>query len=299
MSRETKTDPTADESGSASGTAAAELPTGEIGEHAAAEPVAHTLTGDIRTHESFSSAHLPSEHTVLVYLPPGYEQDVDRRYPVLYLHDGQNVFDQATAFGEEWRVDETAQEMITARSIEPLIIVGIYNAGTARIEEYTPTYDDEMDAGGMADQYARMLVEELKPFIDATYRTRPGAECTGLGGSSLGGLVTLHTALRHPGVFTRLAILSPAVWWDGRVLLSEVLRLAEKPSLRIWLDIGTNEGKEALADSRLLRDALWAKGWREGVDFSYHEAEGAGHDEGAWASRMGMVLQYLFPPDGD
>src|SRR5437762_1541334 len=99
----------------------------------------HSLTGDIRTHENFHSRFLEHDRTVIVYLPPGYEAHVDVRYPVLYLHDGQNVFDQATSFGEEWHVDETAQQLITAGKIEPIIVVGVYNTGEHRIDEYTPT----------------------------------------------------------------------------------------------------------------------------------------------------------------
>ena len=115
---------------------------------------------------------------MLVYLPPDYDPATADRYPVLYLHDGQNVFDQATSFGDEWRVDETAQELITAGRIEPIIVVGIYNTGEHRVDEYTPTPSADGKTGGHADDYGRMLVEELKPFIDATYKTLPGAANT-------------------------------------------------------------------------------------------------------------------------
>src|SRR5438309_4937537 len=133
----------------------------------------HTLTGDIRVHKSFHSKILNNDRDVVVYLPPGYESNKNKRYAVLYLHDGQNLFDGATSFipGKEWRVDETAESLITAGKIKPLIIVCIYNASKARIDEYTPTADEKYKMGGEADLYGRMLVEELKPFIDATYRT--------------------------------------------------------------------------------------------------------------------------------
>src|SRR3954466_8939904 len=125
----------------------------------------HTLTGDIRIHEDFHSKHLEHDRTVIVYLPPGYDEKTPDRYPVLYLHDGQNVFDQATSFSEEWRVDETAQQLIVTGKIEPIIIVGIYNTGEHRVDEYTPTARPD-GHGGKADAYGRMLVEELKKFID-------------------------------------------------------------------------------------------------------------------------------------
>ena len=255
----------------------------------------HTLTGDFRTHESFHSKFLEWDHTLIVFRPPGYDADAARRYPVLYLHDGQNIFDQATSVGQEWRVDETALGLITAGQMAPIVIVGIYNTGEHRIDEYTPTVDAEHHHGGKADQYGRMLVEEIKPFIDREYRTLPDAPNTGLGGSSLGGLLTMHLGLRHPGVFSRLAALSPSVWWDNRIIVREVNELPAKLPLRIWLDAGTQEGEEVIADARALRDALVAKGWIVGQDLTYIEAEGAQHNEASWASRVDSVLKFLYP----
>jgi predicted alpha/beta superfamily hydrolase len=263
----------------------------------------HTLAGEFRTHKNFHSKYLSSDRDVLVYLPPGYEKNKRERYPVLYLHDGQNLFDGATSFikGAEWQVDETAQSLIKMRAIAPLIIVGIYNAGKDRVDEYTPTPDTSHNMGGKADLYGRMIVEELKPFIDAEYRTLPDAKNTGLGGSSLGGLVSLHLALKYPQMFGRVAVVSPSVWWDNKEILREVEALTKAPALRIWLDIGTKEGgnqeadKVTAANARLLRDALIRKGWKEGVDLKYLEAEGAEHNERAWAQRVGPMLRFLFP----
>jgi predicted alpha/beta superfamily hydrolase len=255
----------------------------------------HTLSGDFRTHEAFHSQHVEWDHTLIVFRPPGYDQDQVRRYPVLYLHDGQNVFDKATSVGEEWRVDETALGLITGGAVEPLLIVGIYNTGEHRIEEYTPSADPEKKVGGKADAYGRMLVEEIKPFIDREYRTRPDAPSTGLGGSSLGGLLTIHLGIRHPGVFGKLAALSPSVWWDNKLIVREVGELTGKLPLKIWLDAGTGEGEKVVADARDLKDALLKKGWIEGLDLAYMEAEGGEHNEASWASRVDAVLRFLFP----
>ncbi len=254
-------------------------------------------SGDFRKHPGFRSNFLPTARDVLVYLPPGYEEDAARRYPVLYLHDGQNLFDPATAFipGQHWRVGETAQALINSGVIEPLIIVGIYNTGHGRVDEYTPTRDVRFNAGGRAGDYGRMIVEELKPFVDARYRTRQGAEHTGLGGSSLGGLVSLHLGLLYPEVFGNLAVLSPSVWWDNRRILREVEALRARPRTRIWLDMGTAEGAHATNNSRLLRDALVAKGWTLRKDLKYFEAVGGQHNELAWATRVGPFLRFLFP----
>jgi predicted alpha/beta superfamily hydrolase len=258
----------------------------------------HTLTGTFRLHKRFRSRFLEHDRRVIVYLPPNYEESRRRgtRYPVLYLHDGQNLFDRATAFGgEEWRVDETAQSLIEQRAIEPLIIVGVYNSGDHRIREYTPTPDPHVDAGGGADYYGRMLVEELKPLIDRRYRTLPGAASTGLGGSSLGGLVTMYLGLKYPTVFSRLAMISPAVWWDRRVIVQRVEELEGKLPLRIWLECGTAEGKSVCTNARLLRDALVAKGWAVDDDLAYAEVEGGEHNERSWAARVDPMLRFLFP----
>ena len=262
----------------------------------------HTLTGDIRLHKTFHSKLLNNDRDVIVYLPPGYEANKTKRYSVFYLHDGQNLFDGATSFipGQEWRVDETAQTLILAGKIEPLIIVGIYNTGKDRVNEYTATEDAKYKAGGKADLYGRFLIEELKPFIDSTYRTKKDAAHTGLGGSSLGGLVSLYLGLKYPNVFSRIAVVSPAVWWADNQIV-HYTEAHPKQSLRIWLDIGTKEGrdtKEAQATvdgARLLKEALIKKGWKPEKDLKYFEAEGAEHNERAWAARVQQILEFLFP----
>jgi predicted alpha/beta superfamily hydrolase len=265
----------------------------------AAQERPHTLTGDIRMHRSFHSKFLPTDRDIIVYLPPGYEKERKERYPVLYLHDGQNLFDGATSFipGLEWRVDETAQALIASKQIRPLIIVGVYNAGKERVDEYTPTKDAQVKQGGLADLYGRMLVEELKPFIDSQYRTLRGAKDTGLGGSSLGGLVSLYLGIKYPQVFGKLAVVSPSVWWDNKMIVRSVEALHRRPHTRIWMDIGTKEGRtpaEATRDTRSLRDALISKGWKENADFKYFEAEGAEHNEKAWSERVEMILKFLY-----
>jgi len=259
----------------------------------------HTLTGDIRFHKNFHSRFVSRDRDVIVYLPPGYRRSRVKRYPVLYMHDGQNLMDGATSFvpGKEWRVDETAQRLIKSKVIEPLIIVGIYNTGVDRIDEYTPTRDEGRQMGGSADDYGHMLVLELKPFIDSSYRTLTGAPHTAMAGSSLGGLVTMYLGLKYSHVFGKLAVLSPSAWWDNRVITRRVKELASKPNVKIWLDTGTAEGKDgdALREAALLRDALLQKGWKLNEDLKYFEAQGGIHDEAAWAERVEPVLRFLFP----
>jgi predicted alpha/beta superfamily hydrolase len=251
------------------------------------------LMGIIRYHRGVSSAFLSRSRDVIVYLPPDYFDSPERRYPVLYMHDGQNLMDASTANSGEWRVDETAEQLIQGGTVEPLIIVGVSNTPD-RIAEYTPVSDARY-GGGNADNYGRFLVEELKPMIDARYRTRPGPEDTGLAGSSLGGLVSLYLGLKYPDTFTRLGVISPSVWWANEDIVTRVKALDTRPPLRLWVDMGSNEDKTAIAEAQRLRDALVAEGWGS-ADLKYVEVEGAGHNEGAWSARFGDVLRFLFPP---
>jgi predicted alpha/beta superfamily hydrolase len=146
-----------------------------------------------------------------------------------------------------------------------------------------------------------MLVDEVKPFIDGNYRTLKDAQHTGLGGSSLGGLVTLYLGLKYPKVFGRLAVVSPSVWFADKHIVNYVNALAAKPNVRIWMDMGTKEGgaaedaQRAVSDAQLLRDTLVKKGWKTGEDLQYLEAEGAEHNESAWAERVAGILTFLFP----
>ncbi len=254
--------------------------------------------GRLRLHRRFPSRYLSTPRDIIVYLPPGYSS-ARQLYPVFYLQDGQNLFDAATAFaGQEWRADQTADWLINSGRIEPLILVGIYNTGIRRVSEYTPTRDPGSRKGGKAQRYAQMLANDIKPFIERHYRVRKGAQHCGAGGSSLGALVSLSAGLHYPGVFGKLAIMSPSVWWDQRSVLSMVAHYKAEARARIWLDTGTAEGGQpdtVVHDARLLRDALIAKGWRPGINLQYTEDVGAGHNEAAWSHRFASVLEYLFP----
>jgi predicted alpha/beta superfamily hydrolase len=249
-------------------------------------------------HRGFRSRILPDSRDLIVYLPPEYEADALRHYPVLYLNDGQNLFDPETSFikGRTWQVRESADAAIAAGEVEPLIIVGIYNTGDRRLAEYTHERDWQM-GGGEADSYGALLTRELMPWIAEHYRVRAGREHTGLGGSSLGGLVSLYLGLKYPEVFGRLAVLSPSVWWNHKSILGVLNETA--PLLRhlprIWLDVGDREGRTTLKDTELLAKRLRAQGWRDEESVHFEKALGGTHDEASWALRVRPMLRFLFP----
>ncbi len=254
----------------------------------------------------FRSRWLPSRRDVTVWLPEAYLEEPERRFPVFYLHDGQNVFDGRTAYiaGHTWQAIEAADALTSAGRMEPVILVGVANAGKKRLEEYTPTRDAKM-GGGVGNRYGKLLVEELKPLVDRSFRTLTDAANTGLGGSSLGGLISLALGLEYPQVFGRLAVLSPSVWWNQRSLLNLVsdFKIGSLPEgvarPKIWLDIGTSEGLKHLRDADLLHRRLQLRGWKDGTDLRYLRVEGGVHTEDAWAARFGEVLEFLFPGDSE
>ncbi len=252
-------------------------------------------TPNLCKHEGFRSRFLRNQRDLIVYTPPGYSGQSRRRFPVLYLHDGQNLFDGATSFipGQDWHVGQTADRCIQTGSVAPLIIVGMYNT-TARIREYTPTQAPKL-GGGRADRYAKFLIEEVKPFVDREYRTLSGARHTGIGGSSLGGLVSLYLGLKHSRIFGRIAALSPSVWWNQLVIHRFARAAIVEPRPRIWLDIGTREGPRIVQDVEKFRDVLLKKGWQLEHDLHYERVEGAEHNEAAWARRVEPFLRFLYP----
>ena len=225
--------------------------------------------GRLERLHGFASQILGNSRQVTVYLPAGYDEHPEMRYPVLYMQDGQNLFDADRAYvpGNHWRLQEAADAAIGERTARAMIIVGVDHAGPGRADEYTPVRDEKHNGGGRAEDYARFLIEELKPAIDAQFRTLPDPDNTAVGGSSLGGLISLYLALKHPEVFRRAAVMSPSVWWSGRAILNDVDAYTG-PAPRMWVDIGGREGGEALNDARTLRDRIAPKGWD---DFEFYE----------------------------
>jgi predicted alpha/beta superfamily hydrolase len=246
--------------------------------------------------KQFQSHFLPDARDIEVYLPEAYTNEPARRFPVFYLHDGQNLFDSRTSYipDRTWQAHTTADRLTRDGLIEPVILVGINNTGVRRMAEYTPTRDPRL-GGGDGDLYGRLLVEELKPRIDRGFRTLPDAANTALGGSSLGGLISLYLGFTYPDVFSKLAVLSPSIWWNDRSILRTITAGRTRPDLRIWLDMGTAEGLRHLRDTDLLHRRLVQNGWRDGFDIQYLRVPGGQHNEDAWAARFHQVLRFLFP----
>lgn len=249
-----------------------------------------TLTGDVRRIELIG-------RTAMIYLPPGYE-DSTATYPLLIMFDGQNLFDARTAFAGEWNVDETAEQLIADGAIRPLIVVGLYNGGAARIDEYTPWADPGFDPpGGGGAAHLSEIVDEALPELRRRFRITSDRREVALAGSSLGGLMTVYAAFARPEAFGKAAGLSPSLWWADRRLLERVRGAADKPPIApLIVDMGTREAG-GIDDLRALGSALEELGFVTGQDLFVDEVTGAGHDEAAWRRRFPSILRRLFPAD--
>lgn len=247
--------------------------------------------------------HLHNRRDVFVYLPPSYMAPEMRatRWPVLYMHDGQNLFDPDIAFSGAWRVDLAMQT--AARVGYECIVVGVANMGGARLDEYSAWFDESVGGGGAADLYVDFLLDTLKPMIDAQFRTRPERAATGILGSSMGGLVSLYAYFREPHAFGFCGVMSPALWFARKAVFPFV-EAADPPAGRLWLDVGTDEGPRTVANVRLLRELLLTKGFvepRSRPEGETHAerllrmvvAPGARHEEAAWGKRLKKAVPWL------
>jgi len=239
--------------------------------------------------EAVHSPELDNQRDVLVYLPPSYHRS-DRSYPVLYMQDGQNLFDPSTSFAGEWGVGR-AMNAAARRGLEA-IVVGVPNMGSERLDEYSPYADPTVGGGGKGAAYADFLARTLKPIVDRRFRTEPGWERTVVAGSSMGGLISLVALLRHPRTFGAVGALSPSLWFAGGAIFSEVEGSPYVPA-RIYLDIGVQEGPQHVANARRLRDLFLSQGYRIGADLRWLESRSGRHDERSWGRRFARALPFL------
>jgi predicted alpha/beta superfamily hydrolase len=265
-----------------------------------------------RTLRSVWSPQRRNRREVDIYLPRSYRTDVERRYPVVYMHDGQNLSEPSTAFAGTWDLEATLARL-DARGFEA-IVVGVHHAGDERIVEYSP-FPDEKHDGGEADAYLAFLAETLKPRVDRLFRTSPHRAATSVLGSSMGGLVSLYAYFRYPSVFGRAGAMSPSVWF-GRAALLDFVAEAKSPRGRIYVDVGALEGATTLRDARRLGRLLVKKGFVRDrrsrrprrpyagperrasradarARLRYVEDAGGRHHEAAWARRLEGALAFL------
>lgn len=262
----------------------------------------HFPRGKIERHQSSSQA-LGNSRTLDIYLPPGYDvSQPQRRYPVLYMHDGNNLFYPEIAFGGmPWGVDRVLDRLIALKLISPLIVVGVYNT-LGRNSEYTwtPMRAAWGSEGGEGPRYAQYLTQELKPRVDRHYHTLAGPQYTGVMGSSLGGLISLYLGLYYPQVFGHIGMVSPSLWWNHGEALKDAWNF--QPGQRLWLDMGTREGGRRqrvahnpnILNTRYLKRVLEQRGYQEGQNLAYLEARGGMHNEWWWGQRVHLPLLFFF-----
>ena len=236
--------------------------------------------GTITDPEEVSDPETGSQHRIRIYLPPGYGENSLQQYPVLYMHDGQNLFFPDESFaGVTWGVEQTIGTLDAMCLIEEIIVVGVYP--NDRMNEYTkPGYE----------AYGRFLVEDLKPMIDARYRTKTGPESTAVMGSSLGGVVSMYLGWQRPDVFGMAACMSSTFGYKDD-LLDRVRKEPRRPT-RFYIDSGWPRDNYEV--SRSMRDALISKGYRPGVDCLYYAFPDAVHNESCWAARFHIPIEFFF-----
>ncbi|MCU1280883.1 MAG: esterase family protein [bacterium] len=257
--------------------------------------VAGSVTKLIAT---FHSAALGNDRAIWAYLPPAYAENTRARFPVLYMHDGQNLFDPALAFGgNEWKVDETLDAASEDGSVADLNVIGVENTAQ-RIYEYTPTTDPGTAGGGGGDKYLAMLVGELKPQIDQMLRTMPDRAHTGILGSSLGGLISAYAGVKRPDVYGIVGAMSPSTWWNNDVIIGDVggMPAAMRPA-RVYVDSGdAGASNDDVTNTNMLAATYVNLGYASGVDFLHVVQSGGQHNEVYWAQRLPGALQFLFGP---
>ncbi len=252
-------------------------------------PFFGAATGTVTVGAEIASPQLKNSRKLRIYLPPSYNENTAKRYPVLYMHDGQNLFDAKTAaYGVEWGIDETADRLIAAGAMDEIIVVGIDNTPD-RIAEYTPCCDLK-HGGGKLDAYQAFVTDTVKPHIDRTLRTLPGRETSAIMGSSLGGIASLHIAQRQPQVFSKAGGVSSSFWWNDGSMVSKP---AARVPVKFYLDAGTDN--DGLEGTRRMRDAMLKLGYLPETDLLFHADEGGAHNEKSWAARVDKPLVWFFP----
>lgn len=265
----------------------------------------HSINGTVKVADEIYSPQLDNHRQLLVYLPPSYNKDRHKYYPVLYMQDGQNLFDHATSFAGEWGVDESMEELARHKGLEA-IVVGIPNAGHKRLSEYSPFPDSQL-GGGQGNKYVDFVANTVKPLIDRDFRTLPNKPHCGIMGSSMGGLISLYAFFYCPDVFGFSGVMSPSLWFGHGRIFTYVKDAAYHPG-KIYLDVGTREhgdddwtgvfnrrtrSRQYYARVRHMKRILVGKGYRPIRDLLHVEEKWANHNEAAWRRRLPKALQFF------
>ncbi|MEO1049548.1 MAG: alpha/beta hydrolase-fold protein [Bacteroidota bacterium] len=246
--------------------------------------------GEVRIiDERFEIPQLNRERRIWIYLPPNYEQG-DKRYPVVYMHDGQNLFDAKTAFAGEWGIDESMNQLF-GEGQKSAIIVGIDNGGDRRMHEYSPWVNSQY-GGGEGEQYGKFIVETLKPYIDEHFRTLPDREHTGIMGSSMGGLISYYIGLQYQDTFSRLGIFSPSFWF-GQELHDFALDFKPTHDFKIYFLMGAKEGKVMVNNMKKVYNELLQAGIPKEQMF-YLIAKDGEHREWFWQREFPKAYTWMF-----
>ena len=235
---------------------------------------------------------LERQRTVRIYLPPGYETS-GKRYPVLYMHDGQNLFADGVDCANQWGVDRALDALAQAAALE-LIVVGIDHGGVHRPTELNP-WDNARFGKGEGKPYMDFIVNVVKPQVDASYRTLPGREHTGVMGSSLGGLISHYAVLQYPKVFSKAGIFSPA-YWPAPEVYRMTAGQAPAPDVRIALYVGGGEGDEAVNDYQRMVVQLERQA-HPATKLWLRLTPGAQHNEAAWRAEFASAVSWMFAQD--
>lgn len=228
-------------------------------------------------------------HKIWLYLPPNYHSSTEN-YPVIYMHDAQNLFDDATSFVGEWAVDETLNELYH-KTGKSFIVVGVENGGEKRIEEYTP-WEHEKYGGGKGDIYINFLANELKPFIDKNYRTESEANQTAIIGSSLGGLISFYGGFKYPEVFGKVGALSTSFWFSDKIK-EFAKENGKQTNTKLFLLVGEKEGDAMVPDTQNMEKLLLETGFPKKNIKTKIVAEGK-HTESFWKAEFLEAITFLY-----
>lgn len=256
----------------------------------------HTITGDVRIIENFDMPQLETSRRVWIYLPPSYELS-DKRYPAVYMHDGQNVFDEATSGYGEWGVDENMEALAKENPEYEAIVVAVDCHPEQRSNEYNVVESETHNINGVGDQYISFLADSLKPYIDANYRTFPDRSHTTIAGSSFGAYISLYATLKYPEIFGRIAAFSLMTWQDGGHIEKLIKATHPSNSVRYYINIGDSEGEDANDAEELVAMAtnVYQTFMGAGYDdkaIKFEVVKGGRHHESTWRKTFSSAYKW-------